>query len=298
MAKDVVLNEIITHPDKVYWPKLGYTKADLLDYYDNVSSYILPHLKNRPIVMHRFPEGIEGEDFYHKQAPDFIPEWIERAEVQHSDKKIDYVMIQDLKSLLYVVNLGSIELHPFLARFENVDRPDFLVIDLDPQGLTYDTLIEVAQEIHKLFTHLHISHFCKTSGKRGLHVYMPLHAKYEYSQVEDFAKLLAHIIHNKMPEITSVVRDPSKRQKKVYIDYLQNGRTKNVVAPYSVRPTPDATVSTPLEWKEVRKGFDPKDFTIQTVPSRLAKKGDLFKAVLGKGINLQDILKKLEKVKI
>lgn len=290
------LGEIITHPNKVLWPEDGYTKHDLLEYYQGVSQYILPHLKERPIVMHRYPNGIQGEGFYHKEAPDFIPPWIRTVNVEHSDKTIPYILIPNVQSLLYVVNLGSIEIHPFLSKYTDIDKPVALVIDIDPVSLPFESAVEVAKETQKILAKLKVEAYCKTSGKRGLHIYLPLDAKYEFADVENFAKLLAYYIHTQLPEITSLVRDPAKRQKKVYLDYLQNGYSKMVVAPYSVRPLDGAPVSAPLEWKEVKKGLDPKDFNIKTMIPRLKKKGDLFKGVLGKGIDMKKILKILEKL--
>lgn len=288
------LDTIITHSEKVLFPDEGYTKEDLLKYYQSISSYILPHLKDRPITLHRYPDGIHGKSFFQKEAPDFIPDWIQTAKVKQSDKAVNYLLIPDEPSLLYAVNLASIELHPFLSTYPEVDYPDFLVLDIDPGELPFSAVIEVAQEVHKILKKLGVEGYCKTSGKRGVHIYLPLQARYEYEVVENLAKLLALYIHQTLPSLTSVVRDPSQRKDKVYIDYLQNGRSKTVVAPYSVRPVEGASVSAPLEWKEVKKGLDPHDFTIKTMPGRLAKKGDLFKPVLGKGISIKSLLAKLQ----
>lgn len=286
----------VTNPDKVFWPKEGYTKGDLLSYYQEVSSTILPHLRDRPMMLHRFPNGIKGMDFFQKNAPEYLPEWIEKGAVQHTEKKIDYILIQDLKSLIYVINMAAIELHPFLSRIQSLDYPDFLILDLDPENLTFDSVIETAKEIHEILNRLSLEHLFKTSGKRGMHLYLPLHAKYKYEDVENFAKLLAQVIHQENPGNTSILRNPKDRQNKVYIDYLQNIPTKSVIAPYSVRAVEGAVVSTPLEWKEIKKGLDPHDFTIKTVPARIKKKGDLFKGVLGKGIDLNAALKKIQKL--
>lgn len=293
-TQNQVLDSIITHPDKVLWPDDGYTKHDLLEYYQNVSTYMMPHLFEKPIVMHRFPNGIDTGGFYQKEAPDSLPDWMHTVKVKHSNKMISYLLIPDVQSLLYVANLGSIEIHPFLSRYTQIDRPDVLVIDIDPEDLPFESVVEVAQGTNRVLEKLGIEAFCKTSGKRGLHIYVPLDAKYAYKDVENFAKLLAHYIHVQIPDITSLIRDPAKRQKKVYLDYLQNGRMKTVVAPYSVRPVEGASVSAPLEWKEVKKGLDPHDFNIKTILLRLKKKGDLFKGVLGKGIDMKKILRSFE----
>jgi len=287
------LSSIVSNPNKIFWPKEQYTKKDLLDYYQKVAPFMLPHLKDRPIVLHRYPNGIEGKDFYQKEAPDFLPNDIHTVQVQQSDKKINYIVIPDVDSLLYVVNLGSIEIHPFLSRFPNIDYPDFLVFDIDPLDLPFDEAVNVAQEIHRQLEKLDIAHFCKTSGKRGLHIYVPLGAQYEYEVIENLAKLLAYFVHQQLPDLTSLIRDPAKRKNKIYLDYLQNARTKTMVAPYSVRPVEGAPVSTPLEWKEVKKGLDPHDFNIKTILPRLKKKGDLFKEVLNKKLNIKNLMKKI-----
>lgn len=287
--------EAVTHPDKIYWPKEGYTKQDLIDYYQSVAPLMLPYLKDRPIMMFRFPHGIGKEGFVQKDAPTFLPEWIAKAEIQHDKKLISYILVQDVKSLLYVVNLASIEIHAFLSRYETLHEPDFLSIDLDPVHVAFNEVVDLAREVHSYLDHLQIPNFCKTSGKRGLHLFLPLGAKYDYEQVEDFSKLLAHLLHEQFPEITSLVRDPKKRDHKIYFDYLQNAMTKTMVAPYSVRAIEGAPVSTPLEWKEVKKGLDPQAFNIKTFTKRL-KKGDLFKGVLGKGGDIAKILNKISHV--
>jgi len=285
----------LTHLDKVYWPKEKYTKGDLLDYYRKVSRYILPYLQGRPIVLHRYPEGIAGEDFYQKELGPH-PKWVETRPVKHEDKTVNYLFIDDEKSLLFAVNLGSIDLHPFLARYDHLEQPDFCVMDLDPQNLPFNKAVESAEVVHEILEEVGVPHYCKTSGGRGLHIYIPLHAKYDYEQSRLFAELIASIAHQRLPSSTSLIRNPQKREKKVYLDYLQNRTRQTVVAPYAVRPRPHAMVSTPLEWREVKKGLDPEAFTIKTVPERLKKIGDIFKPVLGKGINLIAALKKLEKL--
>ena len=205
-------------------------------------------------------------------------------------------MIQDKESLLYAVNLGCIELHPFFSRLSSLHNPDFLVFDLDPKTASFETVIKVAQVIHKTLDELNIPNFCKTSGARGLHIEVPLHAEFSYEQVKKFAELIATIIHKKIPDITTLERSLSKRKGKVYIDYLQNNFGQTIAAPYCIRARPGAPVSTPLHWSEVRKGLDPLDYNIKTIFPRLKKYGDIFKPVLEKGINIVTILKKIEKL--
>lgn len=246
-------------------------------------------------MIRRFPDGIEGNSFVQKEAPQFIPDWIQTVDIQHSEKSIHYMLANDIKSLLYIINLGAIEIHPFLSRYEHIDYPDYMVLDLDPEDMSFELVIEVALKIHRILDELEIDHYCKTSGKRGLHLYLPLHAKYSFESIDYFSKLLAQLLHDKMTDLTSLERNPKKRQKRVYIDYLQNGPTKTVICPYAVRALNEAPISSPLEWKELKKGLSPLDFTIKTFPARLKKKGDIFKNVLKKGIDIGACLRRLEK---
>jgi bifunctional non-homologous end joining protein LigD len=292
--KKTIDDEVATHPEKVFWPEEGYTKGDLLQYYSDIAIYILPHLLNRPIVMNRYPDGIDGESFFQKEAPAFLPDWVRTVKIKHPNKTIHYILIDDVRSLLYVVNLGSIEINAFLSSYEYLDYPEILSIDLDPEDLPFEAVVEVALVTHQLLDQFNIVHCCKTSGKRGLHIYLPLKDRYAYEQVAQFAKLLAVLIQERNPDLVSLVRDPKKRQKKVYVDFLQNSKTKTMVSPYSVRPIAHASVSTPLEWKELNTKLEPHKFDIKTVPKRLEKKGDLFKPLLiSKGIDIEAFLKEL-----
>jgi bifunctional non-homologous end joining protein LigD len=281
----------LTNLDKIYWPKEKYTKGDLLDYYKSVSVFILPYLKNRPIMLRRYPDGIEGNSFYQKNIAFSHPEWLKTTRVQHEGKVIEYIIINDLRSLLYAVNLGSIDLHPFMSTTKDLDRPDYCVIDLDPHGILFDKIIEVALAVHELLDNIGVKNICKTSGGNGLHILIPLKGKYTYEQSRQFAEIICQRIHEQFPKTTSMERDPKKRPKMIYLDCLQNRIGQTIAAPYSVRPRPKAPVSTPLEWKEVGKGLDPRVFTIKTVPKRLEEKGDLFTAVLKSGVDFKKALK-------
>ncbi len=265
----------LTNLDKLLWKKEKISKGDLIEYYAAISRTILPYLKARPLVMHRFPDGITGESFYQKEAGK-VPSFVKT----HLVKKVNYILVDNAKTLLYVANLASIELHPFHSRVKNLEKPDYLIFDLDPESISFDAVVETAQVIHDQLEKIHMPNFCKTSGGDGLHIYVPLKGKYTYPQVKEFAMGVAALVHEELPEITSLERLPRKRQKKVYIDTLQNEHGQTVVAPYSVRGRPGATVSTPLEWKEVKPGLDPTQFTLRTTLKRLAKKGDLFKGML------------------
>lgn len=284
----------LSHPDKIYWPKEKYTKQDLLDYYVAVEPFILPFLKNRPIVLRRFPNGIDGENFVQKDTSSFhLPKEIKTVVVDHEEKQIAYLLIQNDYSLEYAVNLGSIEIHPFHSSVKHLDNPDYFVLDLDPESVPFNQVMEAAQVIHHKMDEWDMPHYCKTSGGRGLHITLPLHGNYSTDQVSQFGQILGMLLHDELPKITSLERSPAKRQNKIYLDVLQNRAKQTIVAPYSARGRPGATVSTPVHWDEVKKGMSPQDFTIKTVPARLKKVGEIYSPVLGKGFNIKKWLDKV-----
>jgi bifunctional non-homologous end joining protein LigD len=288
-----------TNLDKVYWPVEGYTKGDLIAYYRDVGPFILPHLKDRPLSLHRHPNGIEGQSFFQKdisrQAP---PTWLSTVDIPSETRGqvIRHMLCQDEPSLMYLANLGSIEINCWNSRTQHLDRPDFAVIDLDPQDTPYTQVVETAQAVHTLLDKAGAECFVKTSGKRGMHIYVPLAARYDYDHARRFAEIVALLVHRRLPQFTSVVRDPAKRRQLVYLDFLQNRRGQTMAAPYSVRPVSGATVSTPLRWQEVKKNLDPGTFTMQTVPRRLDKLGDLWARVLDHGVDLVDCIQRLGKL--
>lgn len=284
-----------TNIDKIYWPKEKYTKGDLINYYESVATYLLPYLKDRPVMIRRFPNGIEGDSFYQKDSSKLhLPAAMKTVTVEHEEKPVQYLVIQNKEALKYAINLGAIELHPFLSRIKYLENPDFLVIDLDPEAISFEKVMETALEVHELLDSFKIDNYCKTSGGDGLHIFIPLHAKYTYEQSKRFGELLAALVHSRIPDFTSLERKPEKRQKKVYLDVYQNNFGQTVVAPYTVRGRPFAPVSTPILWKEVKQGLSPTDFTIETVPERLNRLGDIFKPVFGKAVNLLKVIKKIE----
>lgn len=284
----------LTNLEKIYWPEENYTKGDLLNYYENIAPFILPYLKNRPITLHRFPEGINGNEFYQKDLNN-KPNWVKTYPVQQEGKIINYLCIEDIRSLLYAINLGSIDLHPFLSHYQNLSHPDYCVIDLDPLDIPFEKVIETALATNEILNELNIPNYCKTSGIKGLHLLIPLHAKYTYEQSRQFAEIIAHCVHNRLPKFTSLERNPEKRKKRVYLDYLQNREKQTIVAPYCVRPRPHALVSTPLAWEEV-PNLNPSEFNLKTIPNRLKDLGDIFKPILGSGINIKVALTKLSKI--
>jgi DNA ligase D-like protein (predicted polymerase)/DNA ligase D-like protein (predicted 3'-phosphoesterase) len=284
-----------SNQDKLYWPKEKITKGDMLKYYEEMAPWILPYLKDRPVTLKRFPNGIEGMWFYQKNL-EGVPNWVETAPVKHEGKTVHYVLVQNVRTLLYVANLGSIELHPFFSRAGKLQYPDYLVFDLDPKGASFEKVIQVAQTLHQVLEEIEVPCYCKTSGATGLHIVIPLGAKYPYEEAKKFAELVAKVVHQKIPGISTLERSIAKRKGKVYIDYNQNNFAQTLAAPYSVRAKPGATVSTPLSWKEVKKGLDPKKFTIKNVLARVKKVGDLFAPVLKKGILLPRGLKNIQQL--
>ena len=286
-----------TNLDKIYWPQEGFTKGDVLEYYQKIAPWILPYLKNRPLSMRRNPHGITGESFFQKDYPQETPSFLHKVPVQHSQETLHYLMVQNVKSLLFVANLGCIELNPFNSRQKTLENPDYLVIDLDPVEIDFEKVIEAALTVHRLLEQAHIPNYCKTSGGRGLHIYIPMGAKYSYEQVKQFAEIIAHLAHEQTSSFTSLIRSPAKRKHKIYYDYLQNHFGQTLACPYCLRPKPGAPVSTPLHWEEVKKGLDPLQFNLKSIFTRLEQEGDLFKPVLGKGVNLEKALASLEKSK-
>jgi bifunctional non-homologous end joining protein LigD len=284
-----------THLDKVFFPKYKYTKGDLLKYYESVAEYILPYLKDRPLSLNRMPNGINGESFFQKNN-EHLPDWVPSADIfsDSNNANLHWIVGGELSTLLYIVQLGSIEINPWNSRIKSLGKPDWIVIDLDPEGVGFEKVIEVAQTVKEVCDEWDIPTYPKTSGKTGIHVFIPMGAKYTYEQAKNLAHLIVLEVNQRQPEITSVVRMPEKRKHKIYLDFLQNREGQTLAAPYSVRPTPEASVATPLHWDEVKKGLKPSDFTIKNTPARLKRTGDLWKPVIGKGIDLAKILKKIE----
>lgn len=287
----------MTNPDKLYWPKEGITKGELVGYYEAISSYILPYLKNRPLSLKRNPNGIMDKGFYHKDAGDIAPDWVKTAAIkaESTGKTIQYLLCNDIKSLVFIANLGCIEMNPWNSVVGKLDYPDYLVIDIDPsEKNSFGQVVEVALVIKEICNKMGITSCCKTSGASGMHVYMPCKKKYEYTIVRDFAKTIATLVCEQLPSITTMERSLSKRKNtQIYIDYLQNSRGQTLASAYSARPRPGATVSTPLEWKEVRSGLDPSNYNIKNIIRRIKNKGDLFAPVLGKGIDIMQALKRI-----
>lgn len=296
--KEITLNKHtvkLTNQDKIYFPKDDITKGDVIEYYQSVASYILPHLKNRPLSLNRFPNGIEEQNFYQKDASDNIPDWVKTTQVysESNDKDIDYIYCNDKATLAYLNNLGCIDMNPWNSSLPDLNHPDFLVLDLDPSKKnTFDEVIETALQVNEVLKSIKIEGYCKTSGSTGIHVYIPMGGKYDFDQVKDFAHILMKQVNEQLPKITTLERSLQKRDdKKIYLDYLQNRTGQTLASAYSLRPKQGASVSMPLEWNELKPGLKPTDFNIHNALDRIKEKGDLFKPVLGKGI---DMMKALE----
>jgi bifunctional non-homologous end joining protein LigD len=288
----------LTNLDKVYWKKEHYTKRDLLNYYHGIAPVMLPYMKNRPQSLNRHPNGIDGMSFFQKNVQGKVPNWIQTFdEFSESTKEtVHYYVCTNEASLVYLANLGCIEMNPWHSTTTKPNNPDYSLIDLDPHEIGFDKVIETAQAVKKVLDELSIPAWCKTSGASGIHICIPLGAKYTYDQSRQLAELIANLVHHEVPSITSVERSPAKRRRKVYLDYLQNSKGQTVACVYSARPKPGATVSTPLFWEEVKKGLSPANFTIKNLFERLKTEGDLFKPVYEKGIDLRKTLATIESV--
>ncbi len=286
----------ITNRKKIYWPGEGFTKGDLIDYYDKMADYILPHLKGRCLSLKRNPNGINDKGFYHKDAGENAPSYVDvhKVKSESNGKIIDYIVCNNKATLLYVANLGCIEINPWNSTTKKIGNPTWMVIDIDPSDKNkFTEVVDTALAVKMIMEKADITSYCKTSGASGLHVYVPLKNKYDYATVKEFAHIIASLVQEQLPEITTLERSLSKRGPKIYIDYLQNSTGQTLASVYSVRPVPGASVSAPLEWKEVNHQLSPKQFTMQNIFQRLKKKGDLFLPVLKESTSIDKALKVL-----
>jgi len=260
---------------KVFWPVERYTKGDLIEYYRAVSRWILPYLRERPLVLTRYPDGIDGKSFYQKDAPEFAPDWIRTIPIWSEDtqREIKYFVCDDEETLLYVANLGSIPLHMWASRVGSLELPDWCVIDLDPKEAPFSDVVRTAIAMRTLCESIGLPHYVKTTGKTGLHILLPLGRQCTYAQSRTLGELLARVVLRELGNIGTITRHVTKRGDKVYIDYLQNRTGQTIVAPFSVRPLPGATVSMPLLWEEVDQSLDPRAYTIKTAIERMERLG-------------------------
>jgi bifunctional non-homologous end joining protein LigD len=289
----------LTHLERVYWPDEGYTKGDLVKYYHEISRHILPYLEDRPLIMKRYPAGIKGQSFHQHDVHQGVPDFMRTAALEVEDgggHTVDYIVGGgDEATLLYMANLGAIERHPWHSRVEDLEHPDWFVFDLDPsEGVEFTTICDVALTTREVLASVGLESYAKTSGSRGIHVYAPVRPEYTYEQVAELAEQIATVVAREQSEVATVERSKRKRgARMIYVDHMQNARGKSVVAPYSVRPKPGATVSAPLSWKEVeRKKIRTADFHIRNMPRRVERVGDLFKPVLKKGQKLEGVFER------
>jgi len=287
----------LTNQTKLYWPDEQISKGQLIDYYLSVAKYMLPHLKDRPQSLHRFPNGIKGPAFYQKDLNlEQTPAWIKSVPLRadSTGKDVDYLLCNNEATLAYMVNLGCIEINPWLSRLNSLDKPDFMILDLDPENIDFKYVVETALHIKDMLDSFNITSFCKTSGSTGLHIYVPVAAKYPYESTRLFAEYIARHVNEELPRSTSVTRAKSARNKKVYIDFLQNSKGQTVAAPYSAPPKPGATVSMPLLWKEVNEKLRISDFNIHNSLERLNEAGDLWHDIKSVKNDLRKVIREIE----
>jgi bifunctional non-homologous end joining protein LigD len=286
----------ITNRKKIYWPAEGFTKGDMIDYYDKVADHILPHLKGRCLSLKRNPNGISDKGFYHKDAGENAPAFVDvfKVKSESNNKIIDYIVCNNKATLLYIANLGCIEINPWNSTTKKQGYPTWMVIDIDPSDKNeFTDVVDTALATKMVLDKAGVSSYCKTSGASGLHVYVPLKNKYEYAVVRDFAHIIASLVQEQLPAITTLERSLSKRGPKIYVDYLQNSAGQTLASVFSIRPVPGASVSTPLEWKEVNHQLSPQQFTIKNTFQRIKKKGDIFLPVLNDSNSIDKALKSL-----
>ncbi|MFA6083519.1 DNA ligase D [Mucilaginibacter sp.] len=283
------------HVTKLYWPEDKVTKGDMLNYYYKVGELMMPYLKDRPMSLNRFPGGIHGQSFYQKNVTDKAPDWAKTFDhVTDEGKVTKYLVGTNEASLLWMNSLGCIEINPWFSRAETPDNPDYCVIDLDPDKHSYDQVVEAARITKDILDAIDVPSYPKTSGSTGMHIYIPLEGKYTYQQSQLFANIIVKLVHKQIPDYTSLERSIAARKGKMYLDFLQNRPGATIAGPYSLRPKPGATVSTPLSWDEVKPGLTIQHFNIHNAMDRFRETGDLFKGVLGEGIDLEKTLKKTQ----
>jgi len=280
----------LSHLNKLYWEKEGIRKGALIAYYRDMAGYILPYLKDKPLSLKRQPNGTKDEGFFQKDVdPELLPAWAKTTLIhsESNDKDIHYLVCNDAATLLFMINMGCIEIDPWLSSYKKPEQPDFMVLDLDPNDVPFSQTIETALKAKEVFDRLGLDAYIKTSGSRGLHIYCYLGAKYQYELTRTLMGQIATLIHSELPAITSIERNPAKRPNKIYLDFLQNSRGQTVAAPYSVRPRPGATVSAPLAWEEVNDSLKAADHTIFTMPGRVKNKSDPWKNLFSKKADLR-----------
>ena len=286
-----------TNRGKVFWPAEGYTKGDLIEYYETIAPWMLPYLKDRPVVLTRYPDGIDGKSFYQKDAPAFAPSWIRTARIWSEDtqREISYFILESVEAIAYMANLGAIPIHIWSSRMSHLERPDWLLFDIDPKGSTTQKAVIVARETGAVLREIGMRPYVKTSGQMGLHVVVGLVPEYTYQQARMFAELVARVVVQRVPDAATLIRNKDRRGGKTYIDYLQLAHGQTIAAPFAVRPIPGAPVSAPLKWKELRDDLNPSQWNIKTMPPRMAKlKADPFIGAIEDRQRIEEALPRID----
>ncbi len=282
--------------NKVFWPEEGYTKGDMIEYYRAASHWLLPYVRDRPVVMTRYPDGIDGKSFFQKDAPEWVPDWVRTEKVysRDSEKETNYFIGDDVETILYIANMGSIPLHVWSSRLSSLEQPDWCILDLDPKEAPFEYVVRTAKEIRALCDAIELPCFVKTSGSTGLHVLVPLGRQCTYDQSKVLSQLLATVAAARIPDIATIQRALPSRQGRVYIDFVQNGHGKLLVSPLCVRPLPGAPVSMPLKWSEVNGKLTATKYTIKNAPKRIGRmKEDPMRGVLTEKPDLPVVLDRL-----
>lgn len=287
----------LTHLDKVYWPGEGLTKGDVIGYYAEMAGRILPYLKGRPQALNRHPDGIAGESFFQKNLAQAPPSWVRTVEVASDDggRRVRYLVCDNRDTLLYEANLGAIEINVWSSSLPHLDEPDYVVLDFDPLETSFGAAVEAVRAAKQVLDEMDLPAFCKTSGATGLHVYIPLRPRFGYDQARQLAKLVCLVVNRRHPDLTSLERSPGKRRGRIYLDYLQNRKGATMAAPYALRPVPGATVSMPLDWREVTARLDPAAFDIRTAPGRAARREDPWRSFFKSGLDPAKALERIER---
>jgi bifunctional non-homologous end joining protein LigD len=288
-----------TNLEKIFWPAQGYTKGDLLQYYRAIAQWMLPYLRDRPVVLTRYPDGIEGKSFFQKDAPQFAPSWVRREKVYSPDshRDIAYFVLESPEAIVYMANIGSIPIHIWSSHFPHLERPDWLLFDIDPKLSTTEQAVIVAREVGTVLREIGMRPYVKTSGQMGIHVVVGLEPRYTYEQARMFSELVAGVVLKRVPDSATLIREHTARKGRAYIDYMQLGYGKTIAAPFAVRPVSGAPVSTPLKWEELRAGLEPVQFNVETVPGRMQRlKADPYLGAIDDPQRLEGALSKLEKL--
>lgn len=290
--KGVELN--FTNTEKLFWPEEKITKGDVIAYYEKMAEYLLPFVVDRPQSLRRNPDGIKNEGFFQKNVEGAVPDWIETKSLRSKStgETIEYLLCQDKETLLFMANWGCIEINPWSSRVGKINNPDYIIFDLDPNGADIKDLVKTAKKVKEILDQLGITGYLKTSGGKGLHIFIPVLPKYTYDETRSVSHMISEAVHQALPDITSLERSPSKRKGKIYLDFLQNGKGKTMACAYSLRPREGATASTPLAWDELTDQLNVKDFNIRTLPGRVKAKGDIWKNFFGDAMDLKDILQR------